>query len=164
MKVISSIEDAVASIGQELGVSSWKEVTQQRIDEFAAVTEDEQWIHVDARRAQAESPYGTTIAHGFLTLALIPALCKENYVVTNRKMGINYGMNKVRFLAPVVAGSRIRARSHLLDVATAAEGTADLTVRHTVEIEGSDKPAAVVELIVRIIFATPEPQVAAPTT
>ncbi len=156
MKVISSIDEAIATIGRELGVSSWKEISQQRINDFAEVTEDHQWIHVDVGRAQAESPYGTTVAHGFLTLALIPSLSKENYVVENRKMGVNYGLDKVRFLSPVIAGSRIRVRSHLLDVAKTGDDTANLTVRHTVEVDGSDRPAAVVELIVRIVFGQSE--------
>lgn len=99
MKVITCIDDAEASVGQQLGVSDWKQIDQQRIDGFAEVTEDHQWIHVDADRAMAESPYGTTIAHGFLTLSRIPALSTQTYTVENRKMGINYGLNKVRFLA-----------------------------------------------------------------
>ncbi len=152
MKVIGSIEEAIAAVGEELGVGAWKEITQQRINEFADVTEDHQWIHVDPDRAKIESPYGATVAHGFLTLAMIPGLSKDNYLVTNRKMGINYGLNRVRFLAPVSPGSRIRARSQLLDVAVVALDAITLTVRHVVEVQGSDKPAAVVELLVRIMF------------
>lgn len=152
MRVITSIDDAIASVGQPLGVSDWKEIDQKRIEEFADVTEDHQWIHVDVDRAAAESPYGATIAHGFLTLSLIPVLCQQNYRVENRKMGINYGLNKVRFLAPVVVGSRVRVRSELLDVTKVADDIVNLTIRNTVEIDGSDKPAAVADMIIRIIF------------
>ncbi|MDR3655087.1 MAG: MaoC family dehydratase [Mycobacterium sp.] len=152
MKVITSVEDAVDTIGQELGVGNWKEIDQQRIDAFADVTEDHQWIHVDTDRAKAESPYGATIAHGFLTLSLIPKLSKDTYRVDNAKMGVNYGLNKVRFLAPVTAGSRIRVRSELAAADMVNANTVNLTVRHTLEIEGSDRPAAVVELIARYIF------------
>lgn len=152
MKVITSVEDAVDAIGQELGVGNWKEIDQQRIDAFADVTEDHQWIHVDTDRAKAESPYGATIAHGFLTLSLIPKLSKDTYRVDNAKMGVNYGLNKVRFLAPVTAGSRIRVRSELAAADMVNDNTVNLTVRHTLEIEGSDRPAAVVELVARYIF------------
>ena len=152
MKVITSIDDAVASVGQPLGVSDWKEIDQKRVEAFADVTEDHQWIHVDVDRAAAESPYGGTIAHGFLTLSLIPALCQQNYRVENREMGINYGLDKVRFLAPVVVGSRVRVRSDLLDVTKVADDIVNLTIRNTVELDGSDKPAAVADMITRIIF------------
>ena len=114
MKVIKSVDDALATIGEELGVSRWVDIDQSRIDAFADVTMDHQWIHVDVEKAKAESPYGATIAHGFLTLSLIPGVSKDNYRVENAKMGINYGLNKVRFLSAVTAGSRdpgqVRAR------------------------------------------------------
>jgi acyl dehydratase len=152
MRVIASIDEAVGAAGQELGVSQWIEVDQDRINGFADVTGDQQWIHVNAERARSESPYGTTIAHGFLTLSLIPGLSKDNYRVDNAKMGINYGLNRVRFLAPVPVGSRVRLRSDLVDVRTVDESTVDLTVRQTVELEGSDKPAAVAEVIARMVF------------
>lgn len=152
MRVISSIEEAIEAIGEELGVSDWTGIDQQRIDAFADVTGDRQWIHVDPDRASAESPYSTTIAHGFLTLSLIPALSKANYRVEDAKMGINYGLNKVRFLAPVPTGSRIRVRSELVDATKVDDNTVDLIVRHTVELDGSEKPAAVAELIARTVF------------
>ena len=104
MKVITSIDDAVAAVGEELGVSEWQEIDQERINAFADATGDHQWIHIDADRAKNESPYGTTIAHGFLTLSMIPTLTKENYRVENAKMAINYGSNKVRFIAAVPVG------------------------------------------------------------
>jgi acyl dehydratase len=152
MKVIGSIDEAVQLIGQELGVSDWTGIDQKRIDAFADVTGDHQWIHVDVERARTESPYRSTIAHGFLTLSLIPALSKANYLVENAKMGINYGLNRVRFLTPVPVGSRVRVRSELIDAAKVDDITVDLTVRHTVELDGSVKPAAVAELIARMVF------------
>ncbi|UXA13972.1 MaoC family dehydratase [Mycobacterium sp. SMC-8] len=152
MKVITSIDDAVAAAGTELGVSEWLTVDQARIDAFAEATEDRQWIHVDTARAKAESAFGATIAHGLLTLSLIPALSKQCFVVENAKMGINYGFNRVRFVAPVRVDSQLRVRSDLQDVARINEATVHLTVRHTVEVSGSDKPAALAEMIARYIF------------
>lgn len=152
MKTIGSVDEAITLIGAELGVSRWVEVDQGRIDAFADVTMDHQWIHVDVEKARAESPYGATIAHGFLTLSLIPGVSKDNYRVENAKMGINYGLNKVRFLSAVTAGSRVRVRSELVDATKVADDTVNLTVRHTVEIDSSEKPAAVAELIARFVF------------
>ena len=152
MRVISSIEEAVEVVGQELATSEWITIEQERINAFADATDDHQWIHVDVERAKTESPYRTTIAHGFLTLSLIPGLSKDNYRVDNAKMGINYGLNKVRFLAPVQPGSRIRLRSELIDAKKVNATTVDLTVRQTVELDGSDKPAAVAEVIARMVF------------
>jgi acyl dehydratase len=152
VQVIKSVDGAVALIGEELGVSRWVDIDQSRIDAFADVTMDHQWIHVDVEKAKAESPYGATIAHGFLTLSLIPGVSKDNYRVENAKLGINYGLNKVRFLAPVTTGSRIRVRSELADATKIAGDTVNLTVRHTVEIDGVDKPAAVAELIARFVW------------
>src|ERR1700758_3300355 len=152
VRVISSIEDAVEAVGQELGTSNWIVIDQQRIDAFADATGNHQWIHVDVERARTESPYRTTIAHGFLTLSLIPGLSKDNYRIDNAKMGINYGLNRVRFLAPVPVGSRIRLKSELVDATKVNDATVDLTVRQTVELDGSDKPAAVAEVIARMVF------------
>jgi acyl dehydratase len=153
MQVITTVDDAEALVGSELGVSDWLTVDQRRINDFAEVTGDRQWIHVDADRATAESPYGAPIAHGFLTLSLIPALSKDNFRVDGARLVINYGLNKVRFLAAVPVGSRIRVRSELIDAAARGDGgTVDLTVRHTVEIEGADRPAAVAEMIARVLF------------
>lgn len=152
MKVIKSKDDALGTVGQELGVSRWVEIDQGRIDAFADVTMDHQWIHIDVDKARAESPYGATIAHGFLTLSLIPGVSKDNYRVENAKMGINYGLNKVRFMSAVTAGSRVRVRSELADVNMVADDTVNLTVRHTVEIDGVEKPAAVADLIARYVW------------
>jgi acyl dehydratase len=152
MKAIASIDDAMRMVGHELGVSNWKQIDQARIDTFADVTEDHQWIHVDADRAASDSPYGATVAHGFLLLSLIAKMSKDTYVVENAKMGVNYGLNKVRFVAAVTADSRIRIRSELIDAAKVADNVVNLTVRHTIEIDGSDKPAAVADLIARYVF------------
>ena len=134
MKVIESVDDAVAM------------VDQSRIDAFAM---DHQRIQVDVERAKTESPYGATIAHGFLALSLIRDVSKDNYRVENTKLGINH---KVRLLSPVTADSRIRVQSELADATEVADDTADLTVRHTVGIDGVDKPAAVAELIARFVW------------
>ncbi len=151
MKLITSIDDAVATVGSELGVSDWMQIDQKRINDFADVTGDHQWIHIDVERAKTESPFGAPIAHGFLTLSLIPALSKDNFRFENVKLAINYGLNKVRFLTPVTVGSRIRVRSELAEV-NAKDNSADLTVRHTIEIDGVEKPAAVADMIVRAVF------------
>lgn len=152
MRTITSVDDAIAAVGTELGTSDWLLVDQARIDTFADATGDHQWIHVDPQRAAAESPYGATIAHGLLTLSLIPALSKQCFVVENVRMGINYGFNNVRFVAPVPVGSRVRVRSVLTDATKVDDGTVQLTVQHTVELEGGAKPAAVAEMIGRYVF------------
>lgn len=152
MQAIGSIAQAQALVGQELGVSDWMVIDQKRINEFASVTGDHQWIHVDVERAGAESPYGAPIAHGFLTLSLVPALSKDNFRLENAKLAINYGLNKVRFLAAVPVDSRIRVRSQLVDVTVVDDSTANLTVLHTIEIDGVPKPAAVAEMIVRAVY------------
>jgi acyl dehydratase len=152
MKVITSIDDATSVVGQELGVSDWLQIDQKRINDFADATGDHQWIHVDVEKAKAESPYGAPIAHGFLTLSLIPALSKDNFRVENAKMAINYGLNKVRFVAAVPVDSSVRVRSELVDATKVDDNTVNLTVKHTIEIDGVDKPAAVAEMIVRAIF------------
>ena len=152
MQAIGSISQAESLVGQELGVGDWVVIDQKRINEFADVTGDHQWIHVDVERARAESPYGSPIAHGFLTLSLVPALSKDNFRLEGAKLAINYGLNKVRFLAPVPVDSRIRVRSQLAEVAVVDDHTANLTVLHTIEIDGVSKPAAVAEMIVRAVY------------
>lgn len=152
MQVITSIDAAQELVGQELGVSEWLQIDQKRINDFADATGDHQWIHVDVERAKAESPYGAPIAHGFLTLSLIPALSKDNFRLENAKMAINYGLNKVRFVAAVPVDSRVRVRSELVGADKVDDSTVNLTVKHTIEIDGVDKPAAVAEMIVRALF------------
>ena len=134
-------------IGKELGPTEWLEVAQERIDEFAHATDDPQWIHVDPVRA-AEGPFGTTIAHGFLTLSLCIPLMAEVLLLDGYRMGINYGVNKVRFPAPVPSGSRIRARFTVQSVEEVAGGEQGVILA-TVEREGGDKPVCVAELVLR---------------
>ena len=139
--------DLQALVGQEIGLSDWLTVDQQRIDLFARATDDHQWIHVDPERAAA-GPFGATVAHGFLTLSLLPPLFASAYQVEGTRMGINYGLNRVRFPAPVRVGSRLRGRFKLLAYEP-LEGGAQLTVEATVEMEGSSKPACVAESVSR---------------
>jgi acyl dehydratase len=135
-------------IGEEIAVGDWFEVTQARIDQFAAATGDAQWIHVDPARAAAESPFKTTIAHGFLTLSLLSSLIRDAMTFHGLRMAINYGMNRMRFVAPVPAGSRIRARFVPASVEDAS-GSVQVTWQVTIEREHSDKPCCVAEWIVR---------------
>ncbi|HTM52541.1 MAG TPA: MaoC family dehydratase [Pirellulales bacterium] len=152
LRTIESIEEARSLVGQEVGVSDWIEVSQERINAFAEVTGDHQWIHVDPERARRESPFGTTIAHGFLTLSLITQMQSQAVrIAANQKMGINYGLNRVRFVSPVRAGARVRSRSKL-DSLEDFQGGVQLTWHLTVEIENSEKPALVAEWIGRLYF------------
>jgi acyl dehydratase len=137
-----------ARVGEEIGVSPWFEVAQARIDQFAAASVDPQWIHIDPERARRESPYGGTIAHGFLTLSLLSHLLESTLDVSRMKMGVNYGLNRVRFTDAVPAGSRIRAR-FVLNGYEEIKGGSQLTWGVTVEREGSDKPACVAEWVTR---------------
>ncbi|MEU6699920.1 MaoC family dehydratase [Pseudonocardia sp. NPDC046786] len=147
MRVFNGVDELRAAKGTEVGVSEWFAVAQERIDGFADATEDHQWIHVDAAKA-ADGPFGTTIAHGFLTLSLLPRLVQDAYRVDGVRMGVNYGLNKVRFTSPVPVDSRVRARVELVDV-TDVTGGVQLTIGVTVEIEGSEKPALVAEWLTR---------------
>lgn len=145
------VSDEVRSlIGTELGVGDWLEVTQDRINQFADATGDHQWIHVDPERA-AQGPFGTTIAHGYLTLSIIPSLGGGGLPVSGAKMGINYGLDRVRFITPVKVGSKVRARRKLVDV-TEGEGFIQMKVEVTVEIDGEAKPACVAETLSRAYF------------
>jgi acyl dehydratase len=146
------IEDVKASIGQEAGISNWLAVTQDLIDRFAALTGDRQWIHVDAERARRESPFGATIAHGFLTVALLSRLVAEAVDLrVDAKMRVNYGFNRLRFPAPVTAGSRIRA--HVTPNAVRdVEGGLEIAWGVVVEIEDQSKPAVAAEWLVRIYY------------
>ena len=144
----NSLDELKVAIGTEVGVSDWFEVSQERINTFADATDDHQWIHVDPQRA-AQGPFGTTIAHGYLTLSLLPVLAQGVTSVNGVRMGVNYGLNKVRFPAPVPAGSRVRARFELLSVED-IEGGAQLVSRVTVEREGGEKPVCVAEAVSRI--------------
>ena len=136
-----------ALVGTELGLTDWISIDQQRIDLFAQATGDHQWIHVDPVRAAA-GPFGATVAHGFLTLSLLPLFFERSFAIADVRMGINYGLNKVRFTAPVRVGSRLRGRFVLKDY-QALEGGAQLTVEATIELEGSERPACVAETVSR---------------
>jgi acyl dehydratase len=145
---IADIATLGERLGQELAVSEWMEVTQERIDRFADVTEDRQWIHVDAARAQTGSPYGTPVAHGFLTLSLVGALLRGAIAIRGIRLAVNYGVNRVRFVAPLPAGSRIRGRFTPV-AADEAGGGIQVAWSVTVEREHGDKPCCVAEWLVR---------------
>ena len=134
--------------GQELGTSPWIEITQERVNTFADATDDHQWIHVDVERAKQESPFGGPVAHGYLTLSLLSPLWSQVLTVTDATAVLNYGLNKVRFPSPVPVGGKIRLTATLTDVAE-AKGGLQVTVSAVIELEGSDKPACVAELILR---------------
>jgi acyl dehydratase len=140
-----------AAVGREVHVSDWLQVTQQRVNEFAEATGDHQWIHVDVERAKAEMPGGKTIAHGFLTLSLVPRLGATIWAIEHRSRGLNYGLNKLRFPNAVKVGARIRARCTILRVEE-IPGALQIAEQYTVEIEGEAKPACVAEAIMRLYF------------
>jgi acyl dehydratase len=145
MLVVHGIDGLKELAGQELGVSEWLEVDQDRIQLFADATGDHQWIHVDPVRAAA-GPFGKTIAHGYMSLSLLPAMAEQIYRVDGLKMTVNYGLDKVRFPTPVPVGSRLRSRLELLDVTPSDQGVRAF-VKHTMELEGSSRPACVAEQI-----------------
>lgn len=142
------VGDLKSRVGQEIGASDWLAVTQERITQFAEATQDRQWIHVDPERAAAESPFKKTIAHGFLTLSLVSVMLRTAVTITGVRMAINYGSNRVRFVAPVLAGSRVRGRFVLAAVED-TKGGVQATWGITVEREGEQKPACVAEWLVR---------------
>ncbi len=135
-------------VGQEVATSGWLAITQDRIDAFADATSDHQWIHVDSGRARAETPFGATIAHGFLTLSLLSTLMRDAVTVSGSRMALNYGLNRVRFVSPVPSGSRIRARVALATIDDMGDSV-QATWRVTIEREGGDRPAVVAEWLVR---------------
>ena len=145
---MSTIRELASRVGQEVGVSPWVEITQERIDTFARAIEDFQWIHVDRQRAR-NSPFGGTIAHGFLTLALLSHLSEATFSFSDRKMGVNYGLNRVRFTSPVPAGSRVRARFTLAKFEPIEANGVQVTWNVAIEREGAAKPALVAEWIGR---------------
>ena len=148
----SSAEELEAAVGEHLGYSDWVVIDQERIDRFADATGDHQWIHVDPERAK-DGPFGTTIAHGYLTLSITNLFLPEVLHVTGAKHGVNYGANKVRFPAAVPAGARIRMGCEILDVtAVGNDDSVQVVTRNTVEVDGGDKPACVVEAVSRFTF------------
>ena len=149
MKVFASLQEVVSCVGQEVAVSEWITITQEQIDLFAQATGDHQWIHVDTKRA-AEGPFGTTIAHGYLTLSLVPRFFESAMRIDNVRMSINYGLNKVRFMAPVPVNSRLRARITLLACDALEPQGFQQTWQVQIEREGSDKPVCVAESLARL--------------
>ena len=148
MRVFEKMSELKALVGQEVAVSDWETITQQRIDQFAQATGDHQWIHLDPERS-AKGPFGTTIAHGFLTLSLLPMFFQSAMEIRDLKMGVNYGLNKVRFTSPVPVGSELRARMSLKSIEDIADNGVQMTWLVTVERKGSDRPVCVAESIGR---------------
>ena len=148
MTTTTTMAELPGLVGTELGTSDWHEVTQEHVNQFADATGDHQWIHIDVERAKKESPFGGPIAHGYLTLSLVVPLVAQVLTVTNQTMGVNYGLNKVRFPAPVPVGSKVRASVTLKDVEQVTGGL-QLTLSVVVEREGSEKPACIAEPVYR---------------
>lgn len=155
MEIYRGIADLEAAVGRELDPTEWLTVDQKRIDGFADDTEDHQWIHVDPARA-ASGPFGAPVAHGFLTLSLVPHFMNASRRIDGVSMGVNYGLNKVRFPAPVRVGSRIRARLTLAELDKIGADAVQLVSRIVVEVEGGDKPACVAEIVSRYYFDSPD--------
>jgi acyl dehydratase len=149
--IAHGIEDLRALKDQLVGPSQWREVTQEMVNQFAELTGDDQWIHVDVERAKAESPFGTTIAHGNLTLSLIDGLRRDLSEVSGFKLGVNYGWNKVRFPAPVLVGARVRCYSQIVEVSDVGGGWHQVVTRFTVEAEGGEKPVCVADSVGRVL-------------
>jgi len=148
MRVFESLAELPPLVGQDIAVSEWITITQKQVDQFAEATGDHQWIHVDVERAKA-GPFGAPIAHGFLTLSLIPRFFESALEIRNTRMGVNYGLNRVRFTAPVPVGSRLRATLKLMDCQPVTGNGMQMTWGVTVEREGGDKPVCVAESITR---------------
>jgi|ERR1700677_2963806 len=156
--VAHGIEDLEGLKDQIVGPSDWREITQEMINQFAELSGDDQWIHVDVERAKVESPYGTTIAHGNLTLSLIDGLRRDLSEWSGFVLGVNYGWNKVRFPAPVVVGAKLRCYAQIVDVAEVGGGWYQVVTRFTVEAEGGEKPVCVADSVGRLLVdATPAP-------
>ena len=150
---VDGIEGLKSIVGQEIGPSEWRTVTQEDIDTFARLSGDDQWIHVDVERAKRESPFGTTVAHGNLTLSLIDGFRKDVISSGGFALGVNYGWNKVRFPAPVPAGSRVRARAEVVSVEEIGGGWWQVINRFTLEVEGNEKPCCAADSVGRVMVA-----------
>jgi acyl dehydratase len=148
VREIATLAELSTLVGQEVALSDWVEISQQRVEQFADATDDHQWIHVDVERSERESPFGGTIAHGYLTLSILPALLGNALRMVDAKVVLNYGLNKLRFPAPVPVGSRIRLRL-LLQAVDVIDGGAQCTWQATMEREGSSKPVLVAEVLLR---------------
>lgn len=152
MRIFDSKESVLAAVGETLGTSDWTTITQDQVDKFADATGDHQWIHVDVDRATKESPFRGPVAHGYLTLSLVPMFGKQIYHAANAKMGVNYGSNKVRFPSPVLVGSKVRSTAVLTEATAVSDDVVQMVVTHTVEIDGGSKPALVAESVSRVYF------------
>ena len=148
---VRGVEGLKGLVGETIGPGEWRQVSQEDIDTFARLSGDDQWIHVDVERAKSESPFGTTVAHGNLTLSLIDGMRQELIESTGFKLGVNYGWNKVRFPAPVPAGSRVRASAEVLEVEEAGGGWYQVVTRFTLEVEGGEKPCCVADSVGRAL-------------
>lgn len=148
MKTFQTLSDLAACVGQEVAVSDWITITQEQVNLFAEATGDHQWIHIDVERAK-KGPFGAPIAHGFLTLSLLPKFFETSIAVTESRMGVNYGLNKVRFMSPVPVGSRLRARMKLLSSDAIDNNGQQMTWEVAIELEGASKPACVAESVAR---------------
>ena len=148
---VNGIEEVRGLVGQTIGPSEWREVTQEDIDKFAELSGDDQWIHVDVERAKQESPFGAPVAHGDLTLSMIGGFRKDVLQTDGFKLGVNYGWNKIRFPAPVPSGSRIRGSVETVSVDEVGNGWHQIVYKWTVEVEGSEKPCCVAESVVRLL-------------
>jgi acyl dehydratase len=149
VRTFTTFDDLAGSVGEELGTSDWLTIEQERVDRFAEATGDHQWIHVDVERAK-DGPFGGTIAHGYLTLSLVPYLGTSVFSLETPGAKLNYGVNKVRFPHPVRVGSRVRSTVSVVDITDLPAGK-QLTLRHVIEIEGEDKPACVAETVVLLL-------------
>ena len=148
---VAGVEGLKGLVGQTVGPSEWREVTQQDIDDFARLSGDDQWIHVDVERAKTESPFGTTIAHGNLTLSMVDGFRGELVAASGFALGVNYGWNKIRFPAPVPAGAKVRASAEVIEIEEVAGGWYQVVTRFTLEVEGSDKPCCVADSVGRAL-------------
>jgi acyl dehydratase len=149
---VSGIEELQSRVGQTIGPSQWREVTQEMVNAFAELSGDDQWIHVDVERAKRESPFGTTVAHGNLTLSMIDGIRRDLVQSSGFKLGVNYGWNKVRFPAPVPVGSRVRASVEMVSVDDVGGGWWQIVQRWTVEVEGAEKPCCVADSVGRVLI------------
>lgn len=152
MRVFTSASDILAAAGEELGSSEWLTVTQERVNQFAEATGDHQWIHVDVERATKESPFGGPIAHGYLTLSLVPMLAWQVYSVENAKLAVNYGSNKVRFPSPVPVGSDVQLTATLTSATEIGDGWVEMVVTQTISVRDAAKPSLVAETVTRVAF------------
>ncbi|ROO84146.1 acyl dehydratase [Actinocorallia herbida] len=146
MRTFTDLAEFAAAVGEELGHSEWQEITQEQVNTFADATGDHQWIHIDPERAATESPFGTTIAHGYLTLSLVTSHVAQTFAVESLTMVVNFGLNKVRFHTPVPVGAKVRARAVLMDLKNSPAGKLG-TLKVTMEIDGQRRPACVAEVL-----------------